>query len=117
MSNDENPLRITQELWKEVAALMNATYSHPFGSHGAVMYCFALGGSFVLVDNGGEVNVMGLNRQIDLPSIPVTKGMELVGPNTFAYRVYAKMTGGSVDYDWDLDSPEPVSRGACGLPV
>ena len=90
---------ITADLWARIAELMDSRYCHALGDRGAVFYCHKLGGSFVLTDNGGEVNVSGLNRVIDLPSIPTTDAnCDLLDAGTIAYRIFAKMTGQAVDY-------------------
>lgn len=67
----------------------------------------------LLTDNGGEVNVHGLNHRIDLPSIPCTRvaplpsqevdGWAYVGPMTIAMRLWAKFNGLEVDYADEID--------------
>ena len=98
---------ITQDNWREIASFIGALYCFPFGDRGAVLYCSELGGHFILTDNGGEINVSGVNRVIDLPSIPIsspTMPQWNCGPATAAYRIGNKMKGGEVDYRLDVDA-------------
>jgi hypothetical protein len=99
-----------QDYFRKVAEFLGATYSHPFGERGAMLYSFALGGSFFLTDNGGEINVHGFNRTIDLPSIPTEpsfNGVDRnVGPATAAMRIHVLMKGGTladIDYTLNVD--------------
>lgn len=93
-----------QDYFRKVAEFLGATYSHPFGERGAVIYSFPLGGSIILSDNGGEINVYGLNRMIDIPSVPTEpsfNGVDRnVGPATAAMRIHVLMKGGTLD---DID--------------
>ena len=63
--------------------------------------------TYVLTDNGGEVNVSGVNFRPDLPSVPVhdARGRpgENCGPETAAYRIVCVLEGSPVDYDFDVD--------------
>ncbi len=103
---------VTQADYKGMAFALGARYRHAFGEAGAVFYAHELGGVFVLTDNGGELNVSGLNRVIDLPSIPVIDGVsEGVGLHTAGYRVRVKLLGFDIDYALDMDAE--LGDGAC----
>lgn len=124
--------RITQLHWRAMAAAVcwNGTYLHPFGDRGAVLSyrrndCHnpekrgprdpapgenQYSNAYVLHDNGGEINISGLNFRLALPSIPVNPpGLSanptlLCGPETMAYRISMTLEGQVVDYDFDADA-------------
>ena len=97
--------------WSQVANLMGATLCHAFGDRGVVFYrhafrdCEGLNGcqNIILTDNGGEINVMGVNGTVTLPSVPITHGDGYVGPVTVAHRLGCVFNGLPVEYDLVLD--------------
>ena len=95
---------MTTDYFKAMAFALGARFCHSYGDRGAIFYAFELGGSFGLSDNGGELNVFGINRRIDLPSIPTSNANGDVGPATAGYRVRCKMLGGEIDYSLNMDA-------------
>lgn len=55
--------------------------------------------TYLLTDNGGEINVTPLGFYAHIPSVPVTD----CGPETAAYRIAQKICGCEIDYDFDVD--------------
>ena len=95
---------ITQGAFRAMTLALGARYCHSYSDRGAVFYAFDLGGNFIVYDNGGEVNIMGINRHIDTPSIPMsdTNG-EPVGPSTAGYRIRCALLDDEIDYGRNID--------------
>ena len=112
---------ITPEGWRAIgnAVSWSGGYLFPFGDHGAVFSYRRTQGprvaapgenqyldTYVLVDNGGEINVVGVGFCLDLPSVSVNGlrgALENCGPETAAYRVACILEGHPVNYEWDVD--------------
>lgn len=115
---------ITAEGWKAIGAAVSWSghFMFHFGPRGAVFHYRrnptrgprepAPGenhhaDTYILHDNGGEINVDGVGFRVDVPSIPVhvTHGPpgENCGPETAAYRVACILEGHPVDYGFDVD--------------
>lgn len=103
---------ITQDNFEAMAFSIGAVYRHAFGEHGAVFWSQAFG-AFIVVDNGGEVNLLGIDRKIDAPSIPMSSPGGCgrpCGPLTAGYRIRCKLLrdsglkgiGVEINYGFDI---------------
>jgi hypothetical protein len=113
---------ITEAGWRAIGAAVcwNGDFLFPYGTRGAVFSYRRHDGprapapgenryqdNYILIDNGGEINVVGVGFRLEIPSVPVhdARGRpgENCGPETAAYRIATLLEGRAVDYDFDAD--------------